>query len=248
MVILLIEVTNGMDDSVPIETIQAFARSICSEAGKYGFEQVDILRLINAMMDISSDAAIQKHCEESRPSGAMGELQIEDFPLKSNRLQIRQADVNLDLELLKGWMTDRYGRYFLLSCATAQSMELGAMLENPNNAVGIVLNANGEPIGSVAFLDIDRRQKRAELRKLIGVPDARGQGYAEEATRLWIEYGGRVLGLEKIYVSSLQTHLNNIQLNESIGFKVEGLLQREVLISGERHDVLRMGLCFNDLD
>jgi len=236
-----------MEDSVPPETIQAFARSICSEAAKYGFEQVDILRLINAMMDISSDATIQNHSQQSSSSRAIGKMQISKFPLSSTRLHIRQADVSRDLELLEGWMSDRYGRYFLLSCATAQSMELTTMLENPSNAVGIVLDAKNEPIGSVAFLDIDNRQKRAELRKLIGVPEARGQGYAEEATRLWIEYGGRVLGLEKIYVSSLQTHLNNIRLNESIGFKVEGLLQREVLISGERHDVLRMGLCFNDL-
>ena len=143
-------------------------------------------------------------------------------------------------------MVDQYGRYFLLSCATAQPIDLNALLENPRNEVGIVLAADGEPIGSVAFLDIDNVQKRAELRKLIGVAEARGIGYAEEATRLWIQYGGQVLGLEKIYVSTLQTHLRNIQLNESVGFKVEGLLQREVLISGERHDVLRMGLSIDE--
>lgn len=143
-------------------------------------------------------------------------------------------------------MADQYGRHFLLSCATAQPMDLIALFENPQNEVGIILLADGEPIGSVAFLDIDNVQKRAELRKVIGVSEARGIGYAEEATRLWIQYGGQQLGLEKFYVSTLQTHLRNIQLNESIGFKVEGLLQREVLISGERHDVLRMGLSFDE--
>lgn len=173
-------------------------------------------------------------------------MRAEAFPLQSERLQIRRADPDLDMQLLEGWVADHYGRHFLLSCATAQPMDLNALLENPQNEVGIVLEADGEPIGSVAFLDIDTAQKRAELRKLIGVPEARGKGYAEEATRLWIEYGGQMLGLQKIYVSTLQTHLRNIQLNESIGFKVKGLLQREVLISGDRHDVLRMGLCFDD--
>ena len=66
---------------------------------------------------------------------------------------------------------------------------------------------------------------------------------AEEATRLWIRYGVNVLKLEKIYVSTLQTQISNIKLNESIGFRVEGLLRNEVLIDGTRHDVLRMGLC-----
>ncbi len=95
----------------------------------------------------------------------------------------------------------------------------------------------------MAFFDVDPVQRRAELRKLIGDPDARGKGYAEEATSLWIRYGVRELGLQKIYVSTLQTHLRNIQLNESVGFRVEGVLRSEVLLDGERYDVLRMGYC-----
>jgi len=70
-------------------------------------------------------------------------------------------------------------------------------------------------------------------------------GLAEEATRLWIAYGIDALRLEKINVSTLQTHINNIKLNEKIGFQVEGLLRDEVLIDGTRHDVLRMGYCKN---
>jgi RimJ/RimL family protein N-acetyltransferase len=59
---------------------------------------------------------------------------------------------------------------------------------------------------------------------------------------MWIQYGIHGLGLEKIYVSTLQTQIANIKLNEKIGFQVEGLLTNEVLIDGERCDVLRMGL------
>jgi len=232
-----------MSDSIPRETIGAFAKTICAEARKYGFGQIDVVRLINAMMDLSAEDAFQR--PESIPVADMDwqEAHVDRFPLRSKRLRIRRADPERDTELLDEWMKDQYGRHFLLSCATAQAMELEALLTNTNNEVGIIIGSDDQPIGAVAFLDIDMIQMRAELRKLIGVPDARGHGYAEEATRLWIEYGVTKLELDKIYVSTLQTHLRNIQLNESIGFKVEGLLQREVLISGERHDVLRMGLC-----
>ena len=140
-------------------------------------------------------------------------------------------------------MDDDYGKHFLLSCASAQQADISSLLDNPDNQIGIVVRGK-EPIGAVAFLDIDKTQRRAELRKIIGVREARGKGFAEEATRLWIAYGGSRLGLEKIYVSTLQTHLRNIQLNESIGFRVEGLLHNEVVISGARFDVLRMGLCY----
>ena len=148
--------------------------------------------------------------------------------------------------MLERWMQDNYGRHFLLCCATAQSMRVPALLENPLNEIGIVMLNDGSPIGAVAFLDLDLEQRRAELRKLIGESDARGKGLAEEATMLWIKYGCEVLGLEKFYVSTLQTHLRNIQLNESIGFSVEGILQNDVLVGDQRHDVLRMGLTADD--
>jgi RimJ/RimL family protein N-acetyltransferase len=50
-----------------------------------------------------------------------------------------------------------------------------------------------------------------------------------------------------MYVSTLQTQIANIELNERIGFRVEGLLKNEVLIDGERCDVLRMGFSASDL-
>ena len=128
------------------------------------------------------------------------------------------------------------------SSTTTQSSTIAALTSNPRNHIGIITLLDGTPIGAMAMLDHGRSQKRAKLRKLIGNPDYRGQGIAEEATRLWIQYGIQGLGLEKIYVSTLQTQIANIKLNENMVFQVEGLLRNEVLIDGRRCDVLRMGL------
>ena len=235
----------SMKKSIPNETILAFAKTICAEATRYGFDQIDIVRLINEMMDITTDAAFDTESKPSTNNDSLTAFSVDQIPLESPRLRIRLADAQVDKDLLAGWLDDYYGRHFLLSSATAQPIELDRLLTNDSNSVGIVSNLDGNPIGAVAYLDIDPVQKRAELRKLIGEAEARGQGFAEEATRLWIKYGGTVLGLQKIYVSTLQTHIRNIQLNESIGFRVEGLLSREVLIDNVRHDVLRMGLSYD---
>jgi RimJ/RimL family protein N-acetyltransferase len=232
---------------VPPDTIKVFARSIHEEATQYGFGQLDLVRLINELMDLATTENGNLQGETPADSSDRSEMHIRSFPLRSSRLEIRLADANQDLPVLNKWMQDQYGKHFLLSCLTAQEMDIEHVLQHPANQVGIVTRA-GAPIGAVAFLDIDRKQCRAELRKLIGDKSARGQGFAEEATRLWISYGGEQLGLEKIYVSTLQTHLRNIQLNESIGFKVEGLLRNEVSVSGRRLDVLRMGLDFSSFE
>lgn len=70
----------------------------------------------------------------------------------------------------------------------------------------------------------------------------RGMGLAKEATKIWIRYGVTVLKLKKIYLSTLDTDIRNIRLNEALGFKVEGILRNEIYLDGVYHDVLRMGL------
>jgi RimJ/RimL family protein N-acetyltransferase len=229
---------------VPDETIHAFARTIFHESQKYGFGAIDVVRLVNALMDMAANAAptaagLAKVNDIDRVKFA-----VDDFPLKSARLQIRLAGLPGDQELIERWIAGEYGQSFLLSCATAQHHEVATLLNNPLNQIGVISLADGKPIGAMAFLDIDQLQHRAELRKLIGDTSERGKGYAEEATALWVTYGRKRLGLQKIYLSTLQTHLRNIKLNESIGFRTEGVLRSEILLDNKRHDVLRMGLCF----
>lgn len=234
----------SMADEIPDATISALARSIYKEASSYGFQQLDIVRLINQLMDLCTeppDAGAGAPGVERRTTFLCGE-RLTQLPIAGERVRIRAFDAPADRELLERWLPEKYGRYFVLSCATAQAITVEALTTSPSNHVGIVTLLDDTPIGAMALLDHNRDQKRAELRKLIGDPNYRGQGMAEEATRLWIQYAIQGLGLEKIYVSTLQTQIANIRLNESLGFHVEGLLSNEVLIDGERCDVLRMGL------
>lgn len=230
---------------IPAETVYALARSIYKEASTYGFDQVDFIRLMNELMDLctGSESLVPNSARERHPRDSSESDELRRLPLHGDRIIIRKFNGPEDAELLRQWLPDKYGRYFVLSCATAQSITIDALTSGPGNHLGIVTLLDGTPIGAMAMLDHSTEQKRAELRKLIGDPKYRGQGIAEEATRLWIQYGIQGLGLEKIYVSTLQTQIANIKLNENIGFKVEGLLKNEVLIDDERRDVLRMGLC-----
>lgn len=235
-----------MDKQIPKSTVEVFARSIVKEALKYGFKQLDIVRLVNELLDSCSgenEFDNQQAQMSAEPTASADEFT--SLPLIGKQLMIRAFDITSDVDLLEEWLPDKYGRYFVLSCATAQSVSLATLVQDNSNHFGIITSLDAKPIGALAFLDHSTDQKRAELRKLIGDPESRGKGLAEEATRLWISYGKNALGLEKIYVSTLQTHINNIKLNENVGFQVEGILRNEVLIDGDRHDLLRMGICLN---
>jgi len=234
-----------MTTDIPDATIDALARSIFKEASAYGFEQVDVIRLINELMEmcIDSDGPANGSVDDNPPPPPSGSDDATDLPLVGKRVIVRAFNGKEDARFLEQWLPEKYGRFFVLSSATAQSITIDALTNSPDNHLGIITLLDDRPIGAMAFLDHSKKQKRAELRKLIGDLDSRGEGLAEEATRLWIKYGVSALGLEKIYVSTLQTQFKNIKLNERIGFRVEGLLRNEVLIDGARNDVLRMGFC-----
>jgi len=232
---------DGAHRSLPEATIEAIARSLFKEARQYGFQQVDYVRLVNHLLDLSrrdEQTGRQPEQEADRPRLAIPP----QMPLDGKDIRIREFDATQDRGFFVRWLEDEHGKFFLLSSVTAKTLDVDHVLQSGQNILGVITLADATPIGMMAFLDYDRRQEKAELRKLIGEQRYRGRGFARQATALWIHYGLHGLGLKKIYLNTLQTNIRNIRLNEALGFRVEGILRKEFYIDGEYHDMLRMAL------
>jgi diamine N-acetyltransferase len=228
-------------DNIPEVTIEAIARNLFKEAQRYGFHQMDYLRLVNHLLDLSGrdeERDRQPDTETNLPHPPMSPR----MPLDGNGIRIRAFDAGGDRALFARWLADAHGRFFLLSSITAKTLDIDQVLRSDQNILGVIVLPDETPIGMMAFLDFDRWQEKAELRKLIGEPRYRGRGFARQATALWIHYGLYGLGLKKIYLNTLQTNIRNIRLNEALGFRVEGILRKEFYLDGEHHDILRMAL------
>lgn len=228
--------------NLPEMTIETLARGFFREAASYGFQQVDYLRFVNRLLDMSMDGAGPTVAAAAVDEEPATPVVPEGLPLGDDRVSIRAFEPVADMALFERWMADGMGRYFLLSRTTSRTLTLEDVVHDPASRIGVVTLPDGTPIGSTAFLHVDEDQHKGELRKLIGEPALRGKGYAKAASRLWIGYGLGVLGLHKIYLNTLNTNLRNIRLNEELGFRVEGILHNEVYIEGRYHDVLRMAL------
>jgi len=242
-------VTSGRRD-IPDLTIEALSRSFFKEAARYGFGHIDYVRFVNQVLDLamkngagvaSSDATPSSETVQAAPEPKRSEAA--ELPLRGERIVVRAFDPDHDLTVFDRWLADPIGRHFLLSRSTSRRLDIRDVIGSENCILGTITLPDSTPVGAVAFLEYDRGQRKAELRKLIGESTQRGKGLAKEASALWIRYGLEVLGLRKIYLSTLETDLRNIRLNEDLGFRVEGVLRNEVLIDGTYRDVLRMGLC-----
>ena len=234
---------NDSEQKVPDNTLEILAKNFFKESIEYGFQQVDYIRFANVLFDLSmqNENGAAKKKTDAKVYDITKNMK---FPLKGERVWIRAPQPEKDKSLLKQWLSDEFGKYFLFSRTTAESIDLNQLIKGSSHVVGLIIFPDGTPIGAVAFLNHDKDQHKAELRKLIGDPNMRGMGLAKEATRLWIQYGLSTLKLRKIYVNTLNTNIRNIRLNEELGFKVEGLLCNEVFVDGQYKDVLRMGLWF----
>lgn len=228
-------------DSIPNATIEAIARSLFKETLRYGFKQVDYLRFVNVLLDMSmKNGNYTSEKTEIKPAEAA--YQTDNLPLIGKQVKVREFIENKDRLLLEKWIAEKDGRHFLVSRITARESDIDSLIKSEQNILGIItLSTKDEmPIGVLAFLDHDQVQRKAELRKLIGEPEFRGKGLAKEATKLWLQFGGAILGLKKIYLNTLDANIRNIKLNEELGFKVEGILRNECFIDGNYHDVLKM--------
>jgi len=226
------------NDLLPPQTLEAVAKTIYRQAQEYGFGKQDWVRLVNLLLDLGLQ---RSNVYTPPPSQNLEETAKREIPVQQGTLAVRLYDPS-DFELLDRWVREADGKSFLLTRTdTLRHETLEEVLEDPTTVVGMIM-LDDRPIGALAFLNIDSRNAKAEMRKLIADPSQRGKGYARQATQYWIEYGVSTLGLRKIYLHTLDTNLANIKLNEQLGFRVEGLLRDEVLVDGVYHDVLRMGL------
>ncbi len=216
-------------DRIPDATLDTLARSFFAQGQDYGFAFDDYVRFVNRLLDVAMASA----------QPALGPAVNTGLPLVGERVTIRGLRA-ADRPHVHRWLSDRSGRYFLLSRATGRVQTVDALLDDPLNAIGVVTLPDGRPVGAIAYLVSDPKQRRAELRKLIGEPDLRGQGLGTEASRLWVSHGLDNLGLQKIVLYTLASNTRNLKLNEQLGFRVEGLLRGEVVIDGERRDLVRM--------
>jgi diamine N-acetyltransferase len=96
------------------------------------------------------------------------------------------------------------------------------------------------PIGNVAWIDIDWRNRTAEYVLLIGETDRRGLGYGTEATRLMLDYAFTALGLHSVMLRVYAYNLGGLHAYTKAGFRECGRRRQAKRLGGQLWDVIYM--------
>lgn len=120
---------------------------------------------------------------------------------------------------------------------------LNSVATNSNRKDFIVcLIEDDRPIGYGGLLDIDIKNSKAESYMGIGETDCWGKGYAREIRAIILRYAFMQLGLNKVYSYVWKENKKMIKVNESAGFKIEGVLREDVYSHGEYRNRVVMSI------
>lgn len=104
----------------------------------------------------------------------------------------------------------------------------------------ILDNADGKPVGSVYYRDIDNHNRSAEYGIFIGEESARGKGLGTETARLFTDFGFAGLHLHRISLRVLAENTAARRSYEKAGFVQEGVFRDMELLDGAYRDVVFM--------
>jgi RimJ/RimL family protein N-acetyltransferase len=100
--------------------------------------------------------------------------------------------------------------------------------------------ATWRPIGGTGFHEVDHRNRTTTFGILIGEPDARGQGFGTEATRLMLDYAFTALGLHSVLLTVASYNHAGRRAYEKAGFRECGRRRECRQLAGTLHDDIYM--------
>jgi len=113
---------------------------------------------------------------------------------------------------------------------------------------GVVDRSEEALCGLVYLRDIDWISRHANVGIMIGRQEKQGRGLGRRSLGFILQYGFRVLNLERIYTYVVEYNSNAIRLYAAAGFAHEGRLRAHVALDGGYHDLLVMGLLKNEFE
>lgn len=100
----------------------------------------------------------------------------------------------------------------------------------------------GQHIGNVSLMDINWKDRSAELGIVIGDKRQWGKGYGQDAIRTVLGFAFGEINLNRVYLRVFAEHASAIKAYCKCGFVEEGRLREDIYAEGEYHDMLVMGI------
>lgn len=169
------------------------------------------------------------------------------FTKENFRIYLRALELN-DYQVTVRWRNDSklyetltQPRRFV-SEKTEQDWVEKAIRENELGVslrLALCLKENDKFIGLIQLLNIDARNRSANVTTMIGETEYWGQGLMSEAKMLLFEHAFLDLGLERLSSRVLSTNSASLRNFDKFGSVREGVLRHVIYKNGKYHDMVQ---------
>jgi RimJ/RimL family protein N-acetyltransferase len=111
-----------------------------------------------------------------------------------------------------------------------------------------IIEKNNEPVGQVAYLNIDTKKKELEGGAFVIRPEIKGLGIGAFVEYNMVDFAFNVLGVNRIYARVLHDNAETFKLHKNFGFKEEKRSRGRMMINGKKSDVFHLGILKSEWD
>ena len=168
------------------------------------------------------------------------------------RCRLRAVE-KTDVELFLKWMNDPEVTENLVNVGPLSTIEEERWIENmlkshpAEHAMVIDIEDHTKPgsyraIGNCQLIDIDWRNRSAELGIMIGEKSCWDKGYGSEVVGIMLMHGFNTLNLHRIWLRVYEKNKRGIRAYEKAGFVYEGKFRQAHYQHGQYFDVHLMSV------
>jgi diamine N-acetyltransferase len=103
-----------------------------------------------------------------------------------------------------------------------------------------------QTIGTISLVNIDNRNRKAEMGRVLLDVDFRGNGYFKEIATILLGYAFNDLNLRKIYCEVFSDNKSAVKAYTKNGFLEEGVLRKHIYKNGQYKDIMILSIFRND--
>jgi len=161
--------------------------------------------------------------------------------LNSERIYLRLLEKD-DLPSRVKWVNDVEVRETLmfdwpLSISKTEKWFQNQLMDESKVNFSIIHKETGKLIGMTGLLDINLKHRKAQFYMTIGEKDFHGQRLPDENIPMVLEYAFEELGLNKVYLYTININDRARHVYERNGFNPEGVLREHYFCVGKLQDL-----------
>lgn len=173
--------------------------------------------------------------------------------IEGKKIVLRQVEKE-DLELLRDWRNSKnirpYVREYSPLNMLNQNVWFESLLKKPPKQImfSIIEKRSKKLVGCAGLVNIDWKNRNAEVSIYLGNSNWQGKGIASETLQLIMDYSFKTLGLNKVSAEIYEYNPTSVKLFKKAAFKLDGKLREHHYWDGKFWDSLMFSILRSEYD